>query len=144
MLNCWTGDGAGEAGNDGGDAHYRIERGSGFPAGRLLFLLLIVLVVVIGVAQVRENGAHTVKHGPDVTSIHKCLEDSGPAQVWQSRSWRTPGKHFLLCEDQPGQWGFMIVEKVRSGWREVSTFRVKGGSWSDTFEYLQAIARRVR
>lgn len=116
----------------------------------LLIAAGVALAVVLALSipavaeQVRENGAHTVKHGPVVDAIHRCLERNGPAQVWQSRSWRQPNKQYLTCEYEPGRWGLMIVERVRAGWREVSTFRVKSGSAAELQEYLSAIGRLVR
>ena len=112
-------------------------------AGVVALVIVLALSIPAVAEHVRENGAHTVKHGPVVDAIHRCLENNGPAQVWQSRSWRQPNKQFLTCEYEPGRWGLMIVERVRSGWREVSTFRIKSGRLAELEEYLSAIARRL-
>lgn len=112
------------------------------PIAPLLLLAVIILTLgILGVTNhVRTNAEHTVKHGDVVAEIHRCLEDNGPAQVWRSRSWRQPDTRFLTCEYEPDRWGLMIVQRVKDGWREVTTFVVKSGRLAELVEYLTARA----
>lgn len=113
---------------------------SAFPAGLVLLALLAVLALgILGVADhVRTNAAHTAHHGDVVEQIHTCLDSNGPAHVLKSRSWRQPNTRFLTCEYAPGEWGLMIAERAKNGWREITTFRVKSGTWGELWEYLSA------
>ena len=109
----------------------------------LLALAAILLAVALDQVKVR-NGEHApAKHGADAGAIHRCLDANGPAETWQFTSWRRPNHYIQTCQLDDGRWGLRIIQKVKNGWRERSSFIVKDGTYQQLFEYITARARPV-
>ena len=122
--------------------HYQHGSFNGLLLLALFALAAIGLVAVAGQVTVL-NGSHAVaKHAADAVAIQTCLDNDGPSEVWKSRSPRMGNRYFQVCELPDGRLGFRIVELVRDGWREVTSFVVKDGTRAQLVEYLSAQAVR--
>jgi len=110
------------------------------PTGILLLIAGIFLALgILGVTnKVRQTTHSTARHGVEVGQIHDCLEERGPDLTWQNKSPKRPNVFYLACEVEPDDWGLMIAERTSKGWREITTFRPKGGTWAELWEYMTA------
>lgn len=113
------------------------------PDHRPLIALCLVLFAVAGVVAVRVAPHALAKHGADAAAIHRCLDEQGPSEIWQSASWRTPGKFFQVCQLDDGRWGFRIIERIQAGWKERTSFVPGDGTRRALLEHLLAKAFRV-
>jgi hypothetical protein len=118
-----------------------------FPAtnvdGRGFLKLLIVLAIFAAGVTVALTAHSTNKHGADATAINRCLNNNGPNAVWQSNSWRQPNKFFQTCQLPDGRTGIRVVQRVKSGWKEVTSFVPKEGTAQNILEYLSARATKI-
>lgn len=97
--------------------------------------ILILLLLAVAVAAT----AHAVmKHGEQAKLIRQCLDNGGPHSVWAAME--STNKFFQACQLNDGRYGIRIIERVKAGWRERTSFIVKDGTLTQLKEYLTARA----
>ncbi len=103
--------------------------------GFCLVLLLIGLAVSVLV-----NSHAVIKHGDNAIAIRSCLDTKGEYQIWKSIT--DPNKFFRICELEPGNFGFQIVQCLATGVCEKTAFIKGNGTWGELMKYLGKIATR--
>lgn len=103
-------------------------------------MAVVVLAALAGVVAVRASQHALAKHGAEARQIHQCLDENGPFEIWESRSQRDD-RFYQTCLLSDGRWGLRVIERIRDGWRERTSFIVKSGSRQELVEYLTAKAR---
>ena len=111
----------------------------GFP--RAVFVVLGLLLAVVAIVGVLSQPHAVMRHGDDAVSIRRCLDKSGPQQVWLSRDKST---WYLLCQLPDTRWGFQAVtwDKALGKFVEKTAFVRGNGSWSIVKAYLEGFATR--
>lgn len=117
---------------------YQQEHRGGAPV--TMFLLFLVLLGV-GLYLLVEPTQHALqKHGAEAQLVRKAC-DQGPEEMWQSASWRRPNQFWQVCQTDDGRWGLRLIEKVKTGWKEKTSFIPKEGTYFDVREYVSARAK---
>jgi hypothetical protein len=107
------------------------------------------VLVEEGVAIPVEDRDHAVaRHGADALSIREACNNGGFLRLYQSRSWKTPLKFYVLCMLPDGRVGLRILEIVggTDAMRRVierTSFFVKGGTFAEAIEYVTACAVEI-
>ena len=103
-------------------------------------LLIILAVVAGGLVAVNLRNHAMLKHGYEAYLIHRCLDDNGPDEVWQSRNVQHDRKYFQLCQLDDGRWGMRVIVCAAGRFIEKTTFIVGGGSASELTNHLSGKA----
>lgn len=132
-------------------------RKSGFPYGKvilLLFLMLLVLFATLNTPLGRvATDSHAVeRHGAsEVTQIRVCLTKKGADMVWVKRD--DPGVYVFCVNLRPdlacGRWGVLFAQFFPSiehqcDYRELTSFVPKDGTYHRVLDYLKGFARRLQ
>lgn len=87
-----------------------------------------------------QYGIHAMHH-EEVVAIRTCLQNNGPAQVWEDST--ESDKRYLVCELEPGKFGMLIIRDAGKFWKEVTGFIRKNGTLEKTVRYLGNRAHRL-
>jgi hypothetical protein len=110
------------------------------PFNWLPLLAIILAAVAGGLVTVSYRNHSIVKHGYDAYAVNRCLDDNGPAQVFQSRNVANDSKYFQTCLMSDGRWGLRVIACQAGRWVEKTSFVVGQGSVGELTEYLSARA----
>ena len=115
----------------------------------VLFVLVVAALVLLSIGLANRarvvNGKHSLaKHGAEAEAIHRCLDDNGPDELWAFTSWRRRDHYIQTCQLDDGRWGLRIIQRVKNGWNERTSFIVKDGSRERLVEYVTARCKIMR